>query len=70
MENTQILVILIVVINNHGIVAISSKASTKKSSKKSKKEGCYKTKRDYDVQLCYGAKNYYIGTYQRKVRLP
>ena len=24
----------------------------------------------YDVQLCYGAKNYYIGTYQRKVRLP
>ena len=45
MENTRILVILIVVINNHGIVAISSKASTKKSSKKSKKEGCYKTKR-------------------------
>ena len=56
---------------NHGIVAISSKALIKKLSEKSKKEGFYKTRRgDYDVQLCYGAKNYYIGTYQRKVRLP
>ena len=44
MENTRILVILIVVIN-HGIVAISSKLSTKKSSEKSKKKGCYKTKK-------------------------